>query len=105
MEQERNKSVGEETQVFIVRLWRELREIEGARPLLRGTVEHVQSGQRRSFLGLERLPYIIAEYVGIPVRSRPGCQRCLAHWRASIGRRLLRGRKRVQSKSEKEDSI
>ncbi len=38
----------EETQVFIVRLWRELREIEGARPLLRGTVEHVPSGERCS---------------------------------------------------------
>ena len=42
------KSIDEETQVFIVRLWRERREIEGARPVLRGTVEHVPSGERRS---------------------------------------------------------
>ena len=42
------KSIDEETQVFIMRLWRERREIEGARPMLRGTVEHVSSGERRS---------------------------------------------------------
>jgi hypothetical protein len=42
------KSIDEETQVFIVRLWRERREIEGARPVLRGTVEHVSSSERLS---------------------------------------------------------
>jgi hypothetical protein len=52
----------EETQVFIVRLWRELREIEGARPLLRGTVEHVASGQRRSVEGLDDLLPIFSPY-------------------------------------------
>jgi len=42
------KSNDEETQVFIVRLWCEAREIEGAKPVLRGTVEHVSSGERCS---------------------------------------------------------
>ena len=46
------KSTDEEMQVFIERLWCELREIEGARPVLRGTVEHVTSGERRSVKGL-----------------------------------------------------
>ena len=45
LEQAQMNSNDEETQVFIVRLWREAREIEGARPLLRGTVEHVASGR------------------------------------------------------------
>ena len=60
----------EETQVFIVRLWRERREIEGARPLLRGTVEHVASGERCSiqdFSGLLTffLPHL--EAMGVEV--------------------------------------
>ena len=38
----------EETQVFIVRLWHKQREIKGARPLLRGTVKHVPSGEKCS---------------------------------------------------------
>ena len=35
------------TQVFIVRLWRERREIEGAAPEWRVMIEHVPTGDRR----------------------------------------------------------
>ena len=52
-----------ETQVFIVRLWCELREIEGARPVLRGTVEHVTSGERRSVKGLGDLLAFFEPYL------------------------------------------
>jgi hypothetical protein len=57
------KSTDEETQVFIVRLWRELREIEGARPVLRGTVEHVASGERRSVSDLGDIPGLLQSYI------------------------------------------
>jgi DNA-binding SARP family transcriptional activator len=36
-------------------LWREQREIEGARPVLRGAVEHVASGERRAIMNLSGL--------------------------------------------------
>jgi len=57
------KSTDEETLVFIVRLWRELREIEGARPVLRGTVEHVASGERRSVSDLGDIPGLLQSYI------------------------------------------
>ena len=40
------ESFEEDTQTFIVRFWRESRELEGARPIWRGSVEHLPSGQR-----------------------------------------------------------
>lgn len=57
------KSIDEETQVFIVRLWRELREIDGARPLLRGTVEHVPSGQRLYIKEVDEVKQFILPYL------------------------------------------
>lgn len=57
------KSTDEETQVFIVRLWRERREIEGARPVLRGTVEHVVSGERRSIRNMDDVTAFVQPYV------------------------------------------
>ena len=53
----------EETQVFIARLWRERREIEGARPVLRGTVEHVASGERRSVRNLSAVSAFVQFYL------------------------------------------
>ncbi len=55
-------SSDEDTQVFIVRLWCERREIEGARPVLRGTVEHVASGERRSVENLDDLMALFLAY-------------------------------------------
>jgi hypothetical protein len=52
----------EDTQVFIVRLWREVREIMGARPLLRATVEHVASGEKRYFKDLSDLLAFLSPY-------------------------------------------
>ena len=40
------ESFEEDTQVFVVRFWRETRELEGAHPIWRGSVEHLPSGQR-----------------------------------------------------------
>jgi hypothetical protein len=37
------------TNVFIIRIWCEAREIEGATPEWRGIIEHVPTGQRRYF--------------------------------------------------------
>ena len=54
-QQKRNRSIDEDMQVFIVRLWTERREIEGASPLLRGTVDHIPSGERRSIKDLDSL--------------------------------------------------
>ncbi len=51
------------TQVFIVRVWREAREIPGAQPEWRGVVEHVPSGERRFFKELEEIIRFMSSYV------------------------------------------
>ncbi len=59
---------------FIVRIWREPREILGARPQWRGLIEHVASGQRRYVTDLEGIANFIKPYIrqlGVGVREKP----------------------------------
>lgn len=51
------------TQIFIVRIWVEPREIKGAPPEWRGTVEHVLTGQRRYVASLAELMAFIDPYI------------------------------------------
>ena len=48
---------------FVLRLWLEHREIEGAAPVWRGVVEHVPSGERHYFERLDQLPAILVRYL------------------------------------------
>jgi hypothetical protein len=66
------KTSDEHTQVFIVRIWREPREIEGAPPEWRGVIEHVGSGERRFLKELENISAFVAPHLqrmGIRVRQ------------------------------------
>lgn len=67
---------------FVVRIWK---QGESTGPECRGWVEHVQSGQRTLFLGLDRLLLIIARYVGVPIQQRGWWRSWLARWRARLG--------------------
>lgn len=51
------------THVFIVRIWQEKREIEGAQPLWRGVVEHVSSGDRCYTEDLDDVSQFILRYL------------------------------------------
>ena len=67
------------TQTFIIRIWREPREIEGRLPEWRGVIEHVASGQRcyltaTSDISRFILPYLITMGVKLPLYLR------LARW-------------------------
>ncbi len=69
---EQNGADDEQMQVFILRLWPERREIKGASPLLRGTIEHVPSGRRQAFSDLEGIlvhlqPYL--EALGLEMKN------------------------------------
>ena len=57
------ESFEEDTQVFIVRFWRETRELEGAHPIWRGSVEHVPSGQRVFVKGFKEIEGIMSSFV------------------------------------------
>lgn len=56
-------SIEEHTHVFIVRVWREAREIQGTTPEWRGVIEHVSSGERRYLKGLEEIGVFIVPYL------------------------------------------
>ncbi len=53
----------ESTHVFVVRIWREDREIEGAAPQWRGSIEHVRDGQRRYVKTLSKVIEFIVPYL------------------------------------------
>jgi len=52
----------ENTHAFVVRIWREPREISGAKPEWRGVIEHVPSGKRRYMNMLDEIVTFIALY-------------------------------------------
>ena len=66
---------------FVVRIWK---QTGPADPEYRGWIEHVQSGQRTSFLGLDQLSSVIAAYIGVPIRREGWWQNRLLHWRARV---------------------
>lgn len=72
---------------FVVRIWR---QTEPAVSEYRGWVEHVQSGQRTSFLGLDQLSSVIAAHIGIPIRQGVGWRNRLTRWRARVAAYLVR---------------
>jgi hypothetical protein len=71
------------TQVFIVRVWLERREIEGAKVKWRGVIEHVPSGERRYLKDLDDILVFIRPYLkgmrvnfGVDWRLRQWLKRC-----------------------------
>ena len=58
------KSFSENTHSFIVRIWLEPRDLEGAEPQLRGEIEHVPSSERRYLKDLSEIAFFIAPYLG-----------------------------------------
>ena len=64
-------SFGRDTHVFIVRLWREPREIASAEPEWRGTVEHVPTGERRSVKRVHDVCMVIGDRLEQTGTSRP----------------------------------
>lgn len=53
-----------QTYTFIVRVWWEPREIEGAAPIFRGVVEHVPSGAKHAVSDLLEIATVIERYTG-----------------------------------------
>ena len=53
----------DKTHVFMVRVWLERREIEGAGAEWRGVIEHMTSGERRYLNDLEDITNFIAPYL------------------------------------------
>ena len=73
---------------FIVRIWKHARPTG---PECRGWVEHVQSGQKTLFLGLDQMQSIIASHIGIPAWRGGRWRDRLARWRARVAGRFVQG--------------
>jgi hypothetical protein len=58
-------SSDESTRVFIVRAWREPREIEGAAHEWRGVIEYVPDGARQYWKDLVEITAFIARHLGL----------------------------------------
>jgi hypothetical protein len=57
------KSFCEDTHSFILRCWREPRELKEAAPVWRGEVEHVPTGKRIYFKNFEELKQFLTSYL------------------------------------------
>jgi hypothetical protein len=55
------------TYSFVVKIWRERRELAGGEPLWRGRVDYVQGGERAYFHRLDRLIAFFKEVVGYEI--------------------------------------
>ena len=53
------------THVFILRIWREPREIEGAAPEWRGTIERIPDGERRSVRTLDEITAFVVRHLAM----------------------------------------
>jgi hypothetical protein len=49
---------------FVVKIWRERREVQGGKPLWRGRVDYVQGGERVYFHRLDLLITFLKEVIG-----------------------------------------
>lgn len=89
------ESFEEHANSFVVRLWQEPREIEGAGPEWRGQIEHVQSGERVYFRNLDKMVGFIVSYLNDAdlQSSLTGGKRSLLrklmgqHWPGWVGKR------------------
>lgn len=57
-------SFEESSHAYILRFWREPREIQDAEPEWRGVIEHVRTGDRRYLRGLDGILDFIAWHLG-----------------------------------------
>jgi hypothetical protein len=48
---------------FVIRIWKESREIEGASPTWRGVIEHVRSGQKQYLRDFSTIASFIIPYL------------------------------------------
>jgi hypothetical protein len=82
------ESFEEDTQVFIVRFWRESRELASAHPVWRGSVEHMPSGQRIYVKNFKEVESVMSSFV-----PREELNEKISGWRNKLKSGLLKKEK------------
>jgi hypothetical protein len=62
----------EETQSFVVRIWREVVDGQGKTVVWRGSIDHVGANKRLYFADLDAVVRFIRQQAGMAARSRHG---------------------------------
>lgn len=71
--------VDDDRHAFVIRLWREPREVDDDGRLWRGTIEHIPSGDRRAVTEMADITGFIDEHLDILARRRQW-QRTVRAW-------------------------
>jgi hypothetical protein len=85
---------------FVVRVWK---QNGAAASQCRGWVEDVRSGRKTSFLGLDRLPGVIAKYIGLPIRGGGEGRNLLTRWLAHLSAYLAWATKTKRGKNTQDE--
>ena len=71
--------LSDERHVFVIRLWREPREVDAVEPLWRGAIEHIPSGDRGPVTEMADITSFIDEHIEVS-RSHSPWQRAMREW-------------------------
>jgi hypothetical protein len=52
--------------LFVVRIWREYREIEGEEPRFRGMIQHAVTGEKQYFNDISYIAAFLAAHLNLP---------------------------------------
>lgn len=74
------KSLDERTYTYVVKIWEERRDMAGAEPTWRGSVEDIQTGTRRYFDALHDLSSYLGRQTGMLNKSCAHDVRRLRGW-------------------------
>jgi hypothetical protein len=83
-------SPDEHTHVFILRIWRERREIEQASPKWRGVITHLTSEKKQYFEELDKISEFIIPFIeemGLTAQPPQEPASLFRHWLASLWKR------------------
>ncbi len=58
--------------VFVVRIWREYREVEEKEPRFRGMVQHMATGEKQYFNDVSRIATFLATHLNLSEESSVG---------------------------------
>jgi hypothetical protein len=85
------KTMDERSHAFVVRLWEERRDIDGAEPAWRGSVEDVRTGARHYFVSLPELSDYLERQSGMTRQPERWWSRLLASLPGTNRQRIRNG--------------
>ena len=70
--------------VFVVRIWREYREIEGEAPRFRGMIQHAVTGEKQYFNDIGNVSEFLATHLNLSKPSKTAPQFDAKLWKETL---------------------